>query len=265
MNVFFFGPQDLQLYGAYHAPDFSRDRRAGIVLCPPVGQGYIRTHRAFLQLANRLSAAGYHVLRFDYSATGDSAGESASGHPRQWITDIGLAVQELRDTADMTHISLIGLRLGATLAAVYAAGAPEISRLLLWEPALNGRTYLAGLASAQDQWLADLLYPPPAEAVQPKSVEYGGFPYPETLHAGIEELDLFALRPPGHQEVLILQNQKEPTARPLADLWVGHTRSCLYRHLPGARIWVKESGGGAVLIPAETLSAITDYFCGEAE
>ena len=50
-----------------------------MVLCYPGGQEYIRSRRAFRQLAIRLSSAGFPVLRFDYHGCGDSSGDDDEG------------------------------------------------------------------------------------------------------------------------------------------------------------------------------------------
>ena len=61
------------------------------------------------QLAKRLSGIGFHVLRFDYYGTGDSAGDADEGDLRQWHDDLSAAVDELKDTAAIQMVSLIGL------------------------------------------------------------------------------------------------------------------------------------------------------------
>src|ERR1700755_53515 len=50
---FFFGADD-GLFGMYHAPA-SPPRRA-VLMCPPLGQELIRTHRLYRQLAQALAA-----------------------------------------------------------------------------------------------------------------------------------------------------------------------------------------------------------------
>ena len=66
-----FGPDGQQRLGIYHAPRASVAGEGGVVLCAPIGQEYMRTHRPLRQLALALADAGLHVLRFDYHGTGD--------------------------------------------------------------------------------------------------------------------------------------------------------------------------------------------------
>ena len=46
MEAMFFGQSTAPLYGVYHPANLSSDRMEGIVICPPFGQEYMRSHRA---------------------------------------------------------------------------------------------------------------------------------------------------------------------------------------------------------------------------
>jgi len=144
MNPFFFGSRNRQLFGVYH-PAKRPSCLHGIILCPPVGQEYMRTHMAIRQLAIQLSSVGFDVLKFDYYGLGDSAGTSEEGNPDIWRDDIRTAYRELKDISGMTSISIIGLRLGATLAAEAAFTGLSVKNLLLWDPVVKGREYVEEL------------------------------------------------------------------------------------------------------------------------
>src|SRR6185503_18450344 len=122
MQPFYFGTSEQQLFGVYHAAESGSSKRAGVVLCQPVGHEYLRAHRAFRNLAMALAGQGFHVLRFDYFATGDSAGDGEQLSVRQCLSDLATAIDELKDIAGVTKVSLVGLRLGATFAALAASG-----------------------------------------------------------------------------------------------------------------------------------------------
>src|SRR5262245_24413810 len=142
MNPFFFGSSERPLFGVHHPPRERGARETGVVLCYPMGQEYMRSHRAFRQLANLLTRAGQHVFRFDYFATGDSSGASGEGSLAQWLADVNQAIDELKDNASLASVSLVGLRLGAALAARASAGRADIDRLVLWDPVVLGPSYL---------------------------------------------------------------------------------------------------------------------------
>ena len=145
MRAFYFGPPGRRLFGAYHAPDGTPVTARGVVICQPVGHEYLRTHRALRNLAALLARQGHPVLRFDYYGCGDSEGETADGTVDQWIADISVAVDELRRTARVSRVSLVGVRLGAALAARAAEKRPDVDALNLWDPVVHGRRYVEEL------------------------------------------------------------------------------------------------------------------------
>jgi uncharacterized protein len=144
VNPFFFGNSARQLFGAYESPT-EPPRSDGVVLCSPFGEEYLLAHSAYRLLARQLSHAGSHTLRFDYFGTGDSAGEFEDADQNQWLSDIGTAINELRDVGQVSRISLVGLRYGAALAAMAAKKHGGVDRLVLWDPVIDGPEYLAGI------------------------------------------------------------------------------------------------------------------------
>jgi pimeloyl-ACP methyl ester carboxylesterase len=96
-------------------------------------------------LAGLLARDGFHVLRFDYYGTGDSAGDSHEGSVAIWLDNIREAAAELRDIANVREISIVGMRLGATLATRAAAESVAVRNLVLWDPAVDGKSHVRDL------------------------------------------------------------------------------------------------------------------------
>lgn len=143
-----FGACDQQLFAMLHTPA-KEPRGEAVLLCNPFGQEAIRTHRLFRVMADQLARQGFHVLRFDYFGTGDSAGEDGEGELERWIQDVLLADMELRQRSQCRRVSWFGLRFGASIAALASSRAAHpVHRLLLWDPVLDGRSYLKELADA---------------------------------------------------------------------------------------------------------------------
>lgn len=188
MLPFYFGPPASRLFGVYHAPD-APVRGYGVLLCHPLGHEYIRAHRTFRQLAVDLARAGFPVLRFDYFGCGDSAGTGEEGTVRRWIADVGTAVDELKDTAGVSSVAIVGLRLGASIALMSALSRSDVSRMVLWDPVLSGRGYLRELSHLQRRWLkgrpGSRLF-----AFRPRVSELIGFPISEPLRDELEAIDL---------------------------------------------------------------------------
>ncbi|KOX58771.1 thioesterase [Streptomyces purpurogeneiscleroticus] len=114
--------------------------RRGVVLCGTCGFEQMAAHRPWRSLAEGLAAAGCPTLRFDYPGEGDSADPEAGGI-LACVAAIRRAVQFLRATAGVSEIVLIGLRLGATFAAL-AAQVEAVEGLVLLAPVTTGRAYL---------------------------------------------------------------------------------------------------------------------------
>ncbi len=121
----------------------------------PFGQEAIRTAPMYRSLADRLVRAGCAVLRFDYHGAGDSAGEPADQSLDDWVGDSRCAIEHLRAVGAAPGITLFGVGLGATIAALAAAEETAgIGTLLLWEPVINGPQYLEALVSSHRREVA---------------------------------------------------------------------------------------------------------------
>jgi uncharacterized protein len=155
MNLMFFGSSARQLFGAYHAPPPSVAGRGAAVLCSPWGMESLACYRVLRRLAQRLSSSGYHVLRFDYYGTGDSAGERTDGDLTSWCADASIAVDELRDLSGCSTVASLGVRLGAVVAWRLALARQDVRTVVMWDPVVNGGDYVKELIAAQvesDRW-----------------------------------------------------------------------------------------------------------------
>ncbi|HSI04572.1 MAG: alpha/beta fold hydrolase [Myxococcota bacterium] len=177
-------------------------------MCSPAPQEYMRTHWAMRRLASLLSQRGFHVLRFDYSCTGDSAGESRDAALADWRRDIGLATAELKDMSGVNHVSVVGLRLGATLAAQATAEGVVVRDLVLWEPVVKGDEYVEGLMAVGTRKFARLLYHARAAAD-----ELVGFPFPEKLARDTRAVDMLAGQPKAKRTVLVASEERPEHAQ----------------------------------------------------
>ncbi len=133
-----FGDDGHPAFGWFHYPPDTR-ARGGVVICHPLGQEYIDTHFALRALAERLAGAGFCAMRFDYDGTGDSAGGSDDPERvESWLQTVELAVRAVRETG-VSQVSLLGMRLGAALAATTAARTAGTDQLVLWDPCSGER------------------------------------------------------------------------------------------------------------------------------
>lgn len=154
MTPFYFGDVNRALFGIHHQPTVSQFRNSAVVLCNPVGFEYSRVHSLYRHLAKKLAFNGYHVLRFDYYATGDSSGYSHEVSIEQCLKDIALSCDEIKTISATKKITIIGCRMGASL-AVSAAKNYKLNHLVLWDPVINGEQYLRELQAMQKKMRVD--------------------------------------------------------------------------------------------------------------
>ena len=112
------------------------------VLCPTIGLEATYSARALRDLAHRLAGAGWATLRVDYAATGDSAGTWTDPDlVAEWLDGIRGAIDEVR-ALGAPRVALVGLRVGATLAASELARGGKVDDLVLWDPCATGKAFL---------------------------------------------------------------------------------------------------------------------------
>ena len=245
MNPFFFGTAERRLFGIYEPAAVGTACKRAAILCYPWGAEYIYAHRAVRRLALRLSSAGFHTLRFDYYGTGDSSGESTDIDLEGWEADLETAIEELIEITGLTELTLIGLRLGAVIAAgVAARHCGKIEALVLWDPVVSGYEYLAQLGVAPGAR-------PPVTAQ--------GFPLTERMLQALSVLDLSALILKSHARSLMIITERLPSHVLMAPLTAGpETESLAIEFLADARPWLEDSVSSGV-VPLSAIQRILNW------
>ena len=200
MTPLFFGSSERRLFGVHHEAQAKNRARHAVLLCYPGAQEYNGAHWAFRRFARMLARAGHDVLRFDYFGTGDSAGESEEGRPDVWVDNVIEAASELREIAQARSISIVGMRLGATLALKACAKELKAKALLLWDPVVSGRDYLRELEDFDKRRNIWLLH---ADRVDSHPDELFGFTFPADLRASLRALDACEKPAPQAERVVI--------------------------------------------------------------
>ena len=139
---FFFPNHGYSLFGVLHEPGAAAALPA-FVFCHPFGEEKLWTHRVFVGFARRLAEKGHAVLRFDYMGNGDSDGEFRESSVTTARSDVRCAIELVRRRTGADRVALLGLRFGATIASLVAEELPEpeIDRLILWAPVVDGGRY----------------------------------------------------------------------------------------------------------------------------
>lgn len=139
---FFFPNGHYRLFGVLHEAK-GTSKREGFVFCAPFAEEKLWAHRVMVNFARDLADRGYPVLRFDYMGNGDSDGDFASSSLDTMLSDTQCAIKTLmQKTPGIEAVSLLGLRLGATIAALCAEKKGVVPKLCLWEPIIDGASYM---------------------------------------------------------------------------------------------------------------------------
>ena len=182
-----FGKSGAPLFGWLSRPA-SAAVSGGVVIVPPVGYEARNARASLRYFSHELARAGFAALRFDPRGTGDSALEFAEVLPSpDWVEDLALAVGLLRSIG-VGSVSVVGMRLGATVAAMAASDAAlDISSLVMWDPCESGRSYLRELRSLEALRRVD--FPENADG----SVETAEFLFTAAMAASTGDLKMSVL------------------------------------------------------------------------
>ena len=148
---FYFGEPDKNLLGWLHIAtlEVTVRRKRTVIICAPLGMDYMNTYRAQRYIADYFALAGFDVLRFDYFATGDSSGvNSDRKRLTEWLESIKVAVDLMAQEFPENELNLLGIKMGATLAAM-VSDRLDISNLMLWSPYTTGKKFLREVKALQ--------------------------------------------------------------------------------------------------------------------
>ena len=214
----FFG-ENASLYGCYHNTEESHAASA-VLICQPIGHEYERCHRAMRQLAVQAARKGIAAMRFDYYGTGDSAGYAEETTLDRMRQDIEQAIDVCKQLTGTKNLTLVGLRLGATLAAQVASRRDDIESLVLYAPVFDGESLLAEWQQLQQVFDSKHSH----TSQKSDSGEILGFPVTETFQKELANEFSLAITNSYLKRVLILVDEAE-TASAILKNWVNMLKS----------------------------------------
>jgi pimeloyl-ACP methyl ester carboxylesterase len=138
---FFKNRKNNKLFGILHRPKQQADPNLGIVFCHPVSWEKQYSYRAYSQFSRYLGNAGYTSVRFDAYGFGDSDGDLVEATIQSQIEDTLDAIEWFRKSTGCTRYILVGVRLGAAIAALVAREASNVEGLAMVSPVVNGESY----------------------------------------------------------------------------------------------------------------------------
>jgi pimeloyl-ACP methyl ester carboxylesterase len=254
MTTLFFGDARAPLFGAYHPTPSPARKRTGVLLCYPAPQEYMFAHRAFRRLAEVLASRGYPVMRFDYSGTGDSASDLDNATLAAWRADIATAADELSELAGVDEVSVVGMRLGAALAAGVSGEGRRFRDLVMWDPVVRGRRAVEELRAIDDQRYAM------SHVEREKAPdELCGFAFPAQLRRDFDRLDLLQLPRLAAGVVSIMSSEADdPDARALHRRIVANGNEGTLTVVPDPEAVLKRASLGESLLSRTMIDAVVE-------
>jgi uncharacterized protein len=136
---FFFGSPGRSLYGLLHACEgaYAASPQA-LLMCAPLLQDGIRSHRALWALAQAVGEHGVPTLTFDWYGTGDSAGADTALSLPGMLDDLEHASRELLRRGEVTQLQWLALRSAALPLLAFLERGTDPVEVVLWDPQLDG-------------------------------------------------------------------------------------------------------------------------------
>jgi exosortase A-associated hydrolase 2 len=128
-----------QLYGVLH-PAVGKVRGT-VLMAGPFAAERERAHNVTILWCQRAAQAGFDALYFDYRGIGESSGRFEDQTFDTWLDDLTASARWLRERRPEAPLYLLGVRLGAVLAAqAFERGIG--SGLVMWGPPRSARDML---------------------------------------------------------------------------------------------------------------------------
>lgn len=229
-----------------------RDR--AVLFCYPGGHEYIRIHRAYRQLASQLNKIGCHAFRFDYFGTGDSAGDHHEIKMTRWIEDVHYAVKELQALSSVRFVDLVGLRLGALIAAKVASEIKAVKRLVLWEPMLSGQEFIdemkdhiARTGTSESNFIDNR-----------QSLHLNGYEFSKESLQSIAEFSMNDFEWKNKPKIMSL-TAREESMKSINEYFESHLANHEMLLIPGLTDWNILDSIGGLFLPMDSVNAVSSW------
>jgi hypothetical protein len=194
---------------AFYLPSASPDSRKMLVICPPLFDEYQRTYKALVALANACAShpQGAHVLRIDYSGTGEAQGDLSESTVDNWLDDISNAIEEGIALTGADKIYLMSVRFSALLTAQCHHSA--VNQYIFWDPIETGRFYLQYLNHVNSVLKSEQRNIAKQCNQNLEDIPYVLFEISQKLKKGIEQLSITAILDKCPEKVWVTTTNKE--------------------------------------------------------
>ena len=250
----FFGDAGAPLFGWYHPAAPEKALNLGLVICNPFGFEEVCAHRSLGHLARAAAKSGVATLRFDYAGCGNSSGsEFDPDTVARWVASIHTAIDTLKQRSGVQQVALLGLRLGATLAAMAAAVRTDVSGVVAIAPVVQGRLYLRELRILAETAAAGEVRPAEGKI----GLESAGFLLTVEATEAISALDLRSAQKRPAANMLIVNRDDLPPQPHWANALTALGASVQIENWPGYRDMMNDPQRSVV--PAELIAGVVAH------
>jgi pimeloyl-ACP methyl ester carboxylesterase len=187
----------------------------GVLICGPLSDEALNGHRALVFLGEQLAEAGFPALRLAYYGTGDSSGtDDEPGRFAQWLDSITAGADWLRVQCGVSAVTLIGHRVGGSLAARAACDLPAVDSLVLLSP-VSGRQFVHELTIAAR--ISQRVWKTSHKVDDGTWFESHGLRIDRATRDALNALDPRKLPVPPVQRALVIGSAKRPAARAVVE------------------------------------------------
>lgn len=249
------------MVGVYQTTSADKAPRARFLLCRPLGQEAVRTAAIYRVVGERLARERCESLRFDYHGTGDSPGDEEEQSLGGWLDDTLAAHEQLQDGSDVPVV-WFGMGLGATLAlrAALRARKPP-NQLVLWEPVLDGPTYIRQLMEGHQREMVNMFRVPWERLLQSKKAvaptvpgDILGFLVGPSLADDLQNLRDVQVAPALRRGVRVLCAVTDHQRGHFADL-ENHPEFRMH-NIGQITDWMSSQAMGTAIVPPDLLRAV---------
>ncbi|MBK9083008.1 MAG: alpha/beta hydrolase [Rhizobiales bacterium] len=184
-----------------------------VAICPAFGFEGLVARAATTRLAEMIAELGLPTLVFDYRGDGDSADIEGGPDLAGMIEDAQAAVAFLRE-AGARSVSLVGLRLGAAVAAAASTANEHVDDLALLAPVASGREHLRELRA-----LAAMMERPGRGSDADAAIDVAGFALSHSLAASVEAFDLDIVSPAARARIYLAPERPRRRIGALSAMW----------------------------------------------
>ena len=190
--------------------------KRGAVICGPLSDEALNCYRPLVFLAEQLAAAEIPTLRLAYYGTGDSAGgDDEPARFDQWLHSIAAAAAWLRAQCGVDRVTLIGHRIGASLAARAACDIDAVDSLVLLSP-ISGRQLTHELTLAAR--ISQRVWQTSHKVDDGAWFESHGLRIDHATRDALNRLDIRKLPSQPAERALVLDSESRPAVLALAEL-----------------------------------------------